>query len=98
VSFRLQITAAGLCCARSPARFYVHGHLPTPGPVIAHKILETVLVGIGNRGSGRAACAGCATSRSDALGAFCGGCAAVGRRLPSVGGVDLIAVRIGRAR
>jgi Tfp pilus assembly protein PilF len=96
VSFRLQIAAAGLSLRALAGAVTVHGHLPTPGPVIAHRILETVLGAAGGAEPGARA-RGLCDLEIDALAAFLWRLLPPsGWRLPSTTGVDLVAVRIGR--
>ncbi|HTJ47045.1 MAG TPA: hypothetical protein VL463_33315, partial [Kofleriaceae bacterium] len=97
VSFRLQITAAGLSLRVLAGAVTVHGHLPTPGPVIAHRLLEIVLASMATGSDGGVRVRGLCDLEIDALAAFLWRLLPPsGWRLPSTMGVDLIAVRVGR--
>ncbi|MCE9573922.1 MAG: hypothetical protein K8W52_12305, partial [Deltaproteobacteria bacterium] len=96
VSFRVVLTSAGLAVRALAGALRVHGHLPTPGPVIAHRVVEALVAAVGG-GEPGVTVRGLCDFEFDALGAFLWRLLPpAGWRLPSVAGIDLCAVRVGR--
>ncbi len=95
VSFRVVLTAAGLGVRALAGALRIHGHLPTPGPVLAHRVVEALVAA--GPADGGVTVRGLCDFEFDALGAFLWRLLPpAGWRLPSVVGIELCAVRVGR--
>ena len=98
VSFHVQLVNAGTHLRALASHIRVHGHLPIPGPVIADRLLVALLgatdaAGVVERPHARGLC----DVEIDLVGALLWQLMPPsGWRLPSVAGVELVHVRIGR--
>jgi Tfp pilus assembly protein PilF len=99
VSFRVHIASAGTHLRALASTVRVHGHLPTPGPIIVDRILAALLgatdaAGVVERPHVRGLC----DVEIDVVGALLWQVLPpAGWRLPSVGDVELVSLRIGRS-
>src|SRR5204862_1663282 len=100
VSFRVTIAPSGLGVRLLAGDVRVHGHLPTPGPVLAHRILTTIL---GAEEGERSAEGGVPRARGlcdvelDPLPALLWRLLPpYGWRLPAISGLELVSARITR--
>jgi Tfp pilus assembly protein PilF len=97
VSFRIVLTSAGLAIRALAGDLRVHGHLPTPGPVLAHRIVEALVAATAPGTEPAVTARGLCDFEFDALGAFLWRLLPpAGWRLPAVTGIELCAVRVGR--
>jgi len=98
LSFRIQIVGAGSHLRALATAVRVHGHLPTPGPVIADRILAALLgatdaSGVVERPHVRGLC----DVEIDLVGALLWHLMPPsGWRLPATGDVELVHVKLGR--
>lgn len=98
VSFRIQIVSAGTQLRALASTIRVHGHLPTPGPVIVDRILVAMLgatdaAGVVERPHVRGLC----DVEIDLVGALLWHVLPpAGWRLPSVGDLELVRITIAR--
>ncbi|HEY3806922.1 MAG TPA: tetratricopeptide repeat protein [Kofleriaceae bacterium] len=98
VTFRIQVANTGTHLRALASHVRVHGHLPSPGPVIADRILTALLgatdaAGVIERPHARGLC----DVEIDLIGALLWSLLPpAGWRLPAVAEVELTAVRIGR--
>ncbi len=98
VSFRIELVAAGVHVRVIASHIRVHGHLPTPGPVIADRILvalfaATDVPGMVERPHSRGLC----DIEIDLIGALLWHLMPpAGWRLPATSDVELVHLRIGR--
>ena len=99
VTFRIQVANTGTHLRALASHVRVHGHLPTPGPVIADRILTALLgatdsAGVVERPHVRGLC----DVEIDLVGALLWHLMPpAGWRLPAVSDIELLSVRIGRA-
>ncbi|MEO8845923.1 MAG: hypothetical protein ABI591_09085 [Kofleriaceae bacterium] len=99
LTFRIQVANTGTHLRALASHIRVHGHLPTPGPAIADRILTALLgatdaVGVVERPHVRGLC----DVEIDLVGALLWHLMPpAGWRLPAVSEVELLSVRIGRA-
>jgi len=99
VTFRIQVANTGTHLRALASHIRVHGHLPTPGPVIADRILTALLgatdsAGVVERPHVRGLC----DVEIDLVGALLWHLMPpAGWRLPAVSEIELLSVRIGRA-
>ena len=99
VTFRIQVANTGTHLRALASHIRVHGHLPTPGPVIADRILTALLdatdsAGVIERPHVRGLC----DVEIDLVGALLWHLMPpAGWRLPAVSEIELLSVRIGRA-
>ncbi|HEY6037142.1 MAG TPA: tetratricopeptide repeat protein, partial [Kofleriaceae bacterium] len=99
VTFRIQVANTGTHLRALASHIRVHGHLPTPGPVIADRILTALLgatdsAGVVERPHVRGLC----DVEIDLVGALLWHLMPpAGWRLPAVSDIELLSVRIGRA-
>jgi len=98
LSFRIHVVNAGRNLRALASHIRVHGHLPTPGPVLADRVLAMLLgasdtPGVVERPSVRGLC----DVEIDLIGALLWHLLPpAGWRLPAVREIDLISVRISR--
>ncbi|MEJ7602409.1 MAG: hypothetical protein WKG01_31245 [Kofleriaceae bacterium] len=98
LSFRIQLVSAGPHLRALASTIRVHGHLPTPGPAIADRILTTLLgatdaPGVAERPHARGLC----DVEIDLVGALLWHLMPPsGWRLPAVAAIELTTVKIGR--
>ncbi len=98
VSFRITLVNAGTHLRALASTVRVHGHLPTPGPVIADRILVALLgatdaPGVVDRPHARGLC----DVEIDLVGGVLWQLMPPsGWRLPAVGEIELVGIRIGR--
>ena len=99
VSFRIQLVHAGTQLRALASHIRVHGHLPTPGPVIADRMLAALLgatdaAGVAERPHARGLC----DVEIDLIGALLWHLMPpAGWRLPAVTEIELVGVKISRA-
>ncbi|MEO6774463.1 MAG: tetratricopeptide repeat protein [Kofleriaceae bacterium] len=99
VTFRIQVANTGTHLRALASHIRVHGHLPTPGPVIADRVLTALLdatdsAGVIERPHVRGLC----DVEIDLVGALLWHLMPpAGWRLPAVSEIELVSVRIGRA-
>jgi hypothetical protein len=99
ISFRVQLVHSGTHLRALASMIRVHGHLPSPGPVIADRILSALLgatdtAGIVERPRARGLC----DVEIDLIsGLLWHLMPPSGWRLPSVSDIELVAIKIGRA-
>jgi Tfp pilus assembly protein PilF len=99
ITFRIQVANTGTHLRALASHIRVHGHLPTPGPAIADRILTALLgatdaVGVVERPHVRGLC----DVEIDLVGALLWHLMPpAGWRLPAVSEIELLSVRIGRA-
>ena len=99
LTFRIQVANTGTHLRALASHVRVHGHLPTPGPAIADRILTALLdatdvVGVLERPHVRGLC----DVEIDLIGALLWHLMPpAGWRLPAISEVELASVRIGRA-
>ncbi len=99
LTFRIQVANTGTHLRALASHVRVHGHLPTPGPAIADRILTALLdatdvVGVLERPHLRGLC----DVEIDLVGALLWHLMPpAGWRLPAISDVELASVRIGRA-
>ncbi|MFT3699046.1 MAG: hypothetical protein QM831_38225 [Kofleriaceae bacterium] len=99
VTFRIQLANTGTHLRALASHVRVHGHLPTPGPTIADRIITALLgatdaVGVVERPHVRGLC----DVEIDLVGALLWHLMPpAGWRLPAVSDIELLSVRIGRA-
>jgi tetratricopeptide (TPR) repeat protein len=98
LSFRIQLVHAGTSLRALASVIRVHGHLPSPGPVIADRILGALLgatdtPGVVERPRVRGLC----DAEIDLIsGLLWHLMPPAGWRLPSVSNIELVAIKIGR--
>ncbi|MGE0399781.1 MAG: hypothetical protein AB7T06_23910, partial [Kofleriaceae bacterium] len=98
LSFRIQLVSAGTHLRALASTIRVHGHLPTPGPVIVDRILVALLsatdaAGVVERPHVRGLC----DVEIDLVGALLWHVLPpAGWRLPAVGDLELVRINIGR--
>lgn len=99
LTFRVHLVTAGVQLRALASHIRVHGHLPTPGPVVADRIMATMLgttdvAGVVDRPHARGLC----DVEIDLVGALLWHLMPpAGWRLPAVQEIDLVHVRISRA-
>ncbi|HEY1558608.1 MAG TPA: hypothetical protein VGF94_27485 [Kofleriaceae bacterium] len=99
VSFRVLLVCSGTNVRALAGHIRVHGHLPTPGPVLADRILDALLgatdtAGIVERPHAR----GLGDVEIDGVGAVLWSLMPpAGWRLPAVAELEVVHVRVGRA-
>ena len=99
LSFRIQFVNAGAHLRALATTVRVHGHLPTPGPIIADRVLTALFgatesAGVPERPRTRGLC----DVELDLVGALLWHLMPpAGWRLPAVAGVELTSIRIDRA-
>ncbi len=99
LSFRIQLVHAGTSLRALASVIRVHGHLPSPGPVIADRILAALLgatdtPGVVERPRVRGLC----DAEIDLIsGLLWHLMPPAGWRLPSVSNIELVSIKIGRA-
>jgi Tfp pilus assembly protein PilF len=99
LTFRIHVANTGTHLRALASHIRVHGHLPTPGPVIADRILTALLdatdsAGVVERPHVRGLC----DVEIDLVGALLWHLMPpAGWRLPAVSEIELLSVRIGRA-
>ncbi|HUS27749.1 MAG TPA: hypothetical protein VMZ53_04555, partial [Kofleriaceae bacterium] len=99
LSFRVHLVTSGTQLRALASHIRVHGHLPTPGPIVADRILTALLgasdaQGVVERPHVRGLC----DVEIDLVGALLWHLMPpAGWRLPAIGEIDLVHVRISRA-
>ncbi|MBA3499958.1 MAG: hypothetical protein H0T65_06285, partial [Deltaproteobacteria bacterium] len=99
LSFRIQFVNAGAHLRALATTVRIHGHLPTPGPIVADRVLTALFgatdtAGVTERPHTRGLC----DVEIDLVGALLWHLLPPnGWRLPAVANVELTAIRIGRA-
>ncbi|MDQ3367038.1 MAG: hypothetical protein M3680_16565, partial [Myxococcota bacterium] len=99
LSFRIQLVNAGAQLRALATTVRVHGHLPTPGPIVADRILTALLgatdaAGVVERPRTRGLC----DVEIDLVGALLWHLMPPsGWRLPAVADIELTSIRLGRA-
>lgn len=99
VSFRVHLVTAGVQLRALASHIRVHGHLPSPGPIVADRIIATLLgatdvAGVVERPHARGLC----DVEIDLVGALLWHLMPpAGWRLPAVQDIDLVHVRVSRA-
>jgi tetratricopeptide (TPR) repeat protein len=99
ISFRIQFVNAGANLRALATTVRVHGHLPTPGPVIADRILTALFGATDTAGDNeRPQTRGLCDIEIDLVGGLLWHLMPPsGWRLPAVAGLELTAIRLGRA-
>ncbi len=99
LSIRIQLVHAGTSLRALASVIRVHGHLPSPGPVIADRILAALLGATDSPGVvERPRVRGLCDAEIDLIsGLLWHLMPPAGWRLPSVSNIELVAIKIGRA-
>jgi tetratricopeptide (TPR) repeat protein len=99
LSFRVHLMCAGTQLRAIASHIRVHGHLPTPGPVVADRVLDALLGATDEQDlPERPRVRGLCDVEIDAVGAVLWHLMPpAGWRLPAVSELELVHVRVGRA-
>ncbi len=98
LSFRVLFASAGTHLRALASNIRVHGHLPTPAPVLADRILVALLGAADAPLSDRPSIRGLCDVEIDVIGSLLWHLLPpAGWRLPAVADIELVSIRVGRA-